>query len=429
MVKEYYVAKCKYCGNKIYFSMGHDIKRLHQKVVCKNCGKENIILINEAKLIRDPKKIEEIIRGEKGTEPIETMESRKEWKEEVGEETPSIKLDLRIRTIKPTVAAILLAGVFMINSMMIIFALVEPEIVNVREFWPFSKDFMKEKIYIEYDKEKIEAAFNTSITEGYWGFNKIEIFGKEEKIFIFPFLKPKIHIRIDRMPGIIFFQSKITSIENDKGVIPKIDKNSFFMIDFNNLKISNLSKALGDIISIKLELEKPENEVNATITMRLHENEITSNISLNVSLQEKIDLSKEKWKVGNETFGWASLLKKFENYSIDYFKLSVLKNISENIYLKKIEILYKSSPLIFSPDKQPFGQIVIIHSFSYELALFLLIFFSILILISSAFAVKRKRYGFIIIGCILGILSVGFLVGAIISIIALALIIISKDEF
>ena len=84
---------------------------------------------------------------------------------------------------------------------------------------------------------------------------------------------------------------------------------------------------------------------------------------------------------------------------------------------------------MFGPSKKPFGRIIVTHPISYELAIFLLVLFSIIIFISSIFTLRRRKFALVITGCVLGILSIGFLVGAIFSIIALSMIIMSRDEF
>lgn len=57
------------------------------------------------------------------------------------------------------------------------------------------------------------------------------------------------------------------------------------------------------------------------------------------------------------------------------------------------------------------------------------IVFAIFALVGAVYAIKRKQYPVAIIGSIFGILSFGFLIGSICSIIALVLLIISKEEF
>lgn len=57
------------------------------------------------------------------------------------------------------------------------------------------------------------------------------------------------------------------------------------------------------------------------------------------------------------------------------------------------------------------------------------IVFAIFALIGAVYAIKRKHYHVAILGSIFGILSVGFLIGSICSIIALILLVISKEEF
>jgi uncharacterized membrane protein YjjP (DUF1212 family) len=55
--------------------------------------------------------------------------------------------------------------------------------------------------------------------------------------------------------------------------------------------------------------------------------------------------------------------------------------------------------------------------------------FSIFALLGGLYAIKRKNFGIVIIGSIFGILSFGFIFGSICSIIALILLIVSKEEF
>ncbi|EMR73958.1 Carboxypeptidase regulatory-like domain protein [Thermoplasmatales archaeon SCGC AB-539-N05] len=55
--------------------------------------------------------------------------------------------------------------------------------------------------------------------------------------------------------------------------------------------------------------------------------------------------------------------------------------------------------------------------------------FSIFALLGGLYAIKRKNFGIVIIGSIFGILSFGFIFGSVCSIIALILLIISKEEF
>jgi len=45
------------------------------------------------------------------------------------------------------------------------------------------------------------------------------------------------------------------------------------------------------------------------------------------------------------------------------------------------------------------------------------------------FALKRKHFGIAVIGAIMGIPALGFLTGALLSIISLILLITSRDEF
>ena len=55
--------------------------------------------------------------------------------------------------------------------------------------------------------------------------------------------------------------------------------------------------------------------------------------------------------------------------------------------------------------------------------------FSIVALIGAYFAFKRRKFAITMIGAILGIFSLGFFIGAILSIVALFLLILSSDEF
>ena len=57
------------------------------------------------------------------------------------------------------------------------------------------------------------------------------------------------------------------------------------------------------------------------------------------------------------------------------------------------------------------------------------IILSIIVLVGGVMAIKKKNWAFALIGSIIGLVSVGFYLGSLLSLIALILIVISKDEF
>jgi len=57
------------------------------------------------------------------------------------------------------------------------------------------------------------------------------------------------------------------------------------------------------------------------------------------------------------------------------------------------------------------------------------IIISIVVLLGGVFALKRSHWGFTLIGSIFGLFTIGFYISSILSLIALILLIVSKNEF
>ena len=57
------------------------------------------------------------------------------------------------------------------------------------------------------------------------------------------------------------------------------------------------------------------------------------------------------------------------------------------------------------------------------------IVFSIIALVGGVFALQRKMWALALVGSILGLLTVGFVAGSVMSLIALILLVVSHEEF
>jgi len=93
---------------------------------------------------------------------------------------------------------------------------------------------------------------------------------------------------------------------------------------------------------------------------------------------------------------------------------AVIYHSRENLNISLIESIISNLSWL------PFGNIVLSS---------MLVIFSIFALIGSLTVYKRRYFLFTVICAILGIFSIGLIVGLIFSIIALQLIIVSRDEF
>ena len=412
--KEYYVSRCHHCGKEIFFVLEGDLYKKVAKIKCPHCGRDNVIYLMEARQIIDKEKIKEIEQSGKFQKEVK-QEIQK--KEEIEEDFPQT-LDLRPRTIKPTIASILLVGIFLMN-ISIIGTIVYGNEVTVKDMIPVSinEKFM-ETVKIEIDKNKLE-------WRGYWGLNSLEIGGNNLKIFLLPFLKDFEGVRATVTPA-----KNIDSSSYDLNSI--IEENAIYvdikpMVDNKNkLVIRDIGKKI-EKLNI-LDIHPDNGTYNFKIIMEIKNGTHHKDAIIEAEGKKFALSSISQIKIDNDSKSWQSFKGEYGDYTLQNLTISTDKKTHINTL--------RINNVVYSPSQTPFGK-VSLESFNIKgytlftfIILLLFVIISLFILYSAINCEKRKKLFSVIFACILGILCIGiYLFSMILGIIALALVISARDEF
>jgi len=478
MKNENWQRKCPKCGGIVRIKIPSG--KLHGWTNCPNCGEKVLVKISEAQpfieeKITIPKREEKI---EEKVEKIESFEIEEEEKEEPSREFPLIlpSMHLRAKTLKPQIAGYLLVVIFILNILTVGFMMVSPTLVVTADFLNFNHsvdiasipESVKDTNMIFYiDGKKINQTNESDKDNGYSsklspGFHVLEIYigGKKENkklldkvFFVPPFsifqsaFNPNIEYSSEDKKVYVSKSSKWVENGDDKAYLGKTSVRISSNQD-EYVEIRGINKKFSELESISFEHYCAngckQGKILITIFFRGDDKGILAPINATQKTGEK-----GKWenvKIKKENFGEhpekETLImdgievrgKKVNNVNyigyIDNFNLTFKNNKGETEN-KIFQVELKASVTNFL-----YKEILAKSSILVILLSIFILFLSIFVIIGAVSSLKRENISKSVAGCIFGFLSLVFIIGSvefiidfILALVALVLLISSRDEF